>query len=257
MGFRVIVGHDAASIGTIVADLVTATAPAVLGVATGSSPLRAYGELVRRGTLDAETHLTLLDEYVGLPRNSAHRYRATIARELAEPAGIPDAHLHAPDVDAVDLDDGAARYDRLLIDVGGVDLQILGIGRNGHIGFNEPSTAFTARTHVADLLPSTRADNARFFDHQDDVPRRVITQGLATISAARRIVLIAIGHEKRAAIAAAFTSPPCTDHPASSLVGHPDLIVVGDRSALADIADIASWPDPSPNTSPPRTMEHR
>jgi len=255
VGFEVIVGDDIEMVGTIVADIVARHAPAVLGVATGSSPLSAYRALIQRGALDQGTHLTLLDEYVGLPHGSPQRYRTTIRLLLAGPAGIDDAHLHAPDVDARDLDAAADDFDALLGDLGGVDLQILGIGRNGHIGFNEPGTAVGSRTHVAELSATTRADNARFFDDPADVPDRVITQGLATIMTARRIVLIATGHEKRDAITSAFAEPASVDHPASRLVGHPDLTIVGDRAALADLRPVTSVH--SPVTSDPRTKEHR
>ncbi len=259
VGLEVIVGDDIETVGAIVADIVARHAPAVLGVATGSSPLSAYRELIQRGTLEQGTHLTLLDEYVGLVHGSPQRYRATISLLLAGPAGIDDAHLHAPDVDARDLDAAADDFDALLGDLGGVDLQILGIGRNGHIGFNEPGTAVDSRTHVAELSATTRADNARFFDDPADVPHRVITQGLTTIAAARRIVLIATGDEKRDAITAAFFEPASVDHPASSLVGHPDLTIVGDRAALADLRPTSSSHSPVTSNilSNPRTMEHR
>ena len=215
------------------ARLVGDAAPAVLGVATGSSPEPAYRELVAARGLATSTHLCLLDEYVGLPHNHPQRYRQVIQRELAGPLGIEQ--VHAPDVDADDLDEAAAEYERLLDELGGVDVQLLGIGRNGHIGFNEPGTFFNSVTHVATLTATTRNDNARFFDHPGDVPHKVITQGLATISRARSLVLIATGASKRRAVNQLVSGEVSTLCPATSLSNHPELTIVGDRLALDGI----------------------
>jgi glucosamine-6-phosphate deaminase len=230
---KVIVADDVTAVGRFVARLVEQAAPSVLGVATGSSPEPAYRELVAARRLAASTHLCLLDEYVGLPSSHPQRYRKVIQRELAGPLGID--HVHAPDVDADDLDDAATEYEQLLDELGGVDVQLLGIGRNGHIGFNEPGTSFDSITHVATLTETTRHDNARFFEEPDNVPRMVITQGLATISRARSLVLIATGTTKRHAVRQLVrgdVSPQC---PATSLSNHPELTIVGDRLALDGI----------------------
>lgn len=232
---RVVVADSIDSAGRHVADLVGERAPAVLGVATGSSPLPAYAEIVARRLVRPTTHLCLLDEYVGLPDDHPQRYRTVIRNVLAEPLGITADRVHAPDVDASDLDVAADRYEQLITDLGGVDLQILGIGRNGHIGFNEPGTSFESTTHVAELDATTRADNARFFDNPDAVPHVVITQGLATIRRARAIVLIAIGAAKRQVMREVLTGSISVDLPATCLRDHPDLTVIGDRDALDDL----------------------
>ena len=210
----------------------------MLGVATGSSPVLTYRELVRSRSLPVDVHLCLLDEYVGLAPDDPLRYRAMIIEQLATPLGLPEHHVHAPDVDSDDLDLAADGYEQLLRDLGGIDLQILGIGRNGHIGFNEPGTPMESRTHVGFLHHTTRLDNARFFPTLHLVPNRVVTQGLATIAEARSIVLIATGAAKNEAMTALVTRRQSPLVPASGLFDHPDLTVIGDHAAL----DGATYP---------------
>ena len=229
---RVVVADSAAEVGRRVAEIVGERAPAVMGVATGSSPMPAYAEIVDRRLLPQTAHLCLLDEYVGLSSSHPQRYRSVIRRALADPLGIPPEHVHAPDVDADDLEAAADEYEQLLAGLGGVDLQLLGIGRNGHIGFNEPGTPFASPTHVASLDETTRRDNSRFFPGVDDVPHTVITQGPATIRRARSIVLIATGDAKRAAMGRLLSGTVSVEIPATSLHDHPDLTVIGDRAAL-------------------------
>lgn len=232
---RVVVADSIGAAGCHVADLVGERDPAVLGVATGSSPLPAYTEIVAQQLVRPTTHLCLLDEYVGLPDEHPQRYRTVIRDVLAQPLGITADRVHAPDVDARDLGAAADRYEQLIADLGGVDLQVLGIGRNGHIGFNEPGTSFDSTTHVAELDATTRADNARFFDDPDAVPHVVITQGLATIRRASAIILIATGAAKRQVMRRMLTGPVSIDVPATCLRDHPDLTVIGDRDALGDL----------------------
>ncbi len=253
-GVRVIACHDAAEIAMVAADVVEQAAPLVLGVATGSSPEGLYTELVRRGALQPGLRLVLLDDYLGLPPEHPQRYRAVIERQLVGPAGLrPDA-LSGPDVDGGDPDGAAARYELELERAGGVDLQILGLGRNGHVGFNEPGTPAESRTHVATLADATRRDNARFFDRADEVPQRGITQGLATIATARRLLLLAAGAAKAPALAATLAALREGRHhpevPASALVGHPHLVVVADRAALG-LTDVATRPTDASSTSSP------
>jgi len=235
---RVLVGADEQTVARAAATLIAARRPHVLGVATGSSPVLTYRELVRARSLPEDVQLCLLDEYVGLTPADPRRYRTVIIDQLAAPLGLPQHHVHAPDVDSEDLDLAAERYERLLCDLGGVDVQILGIGRNGHIGFNEPGTAIASRTHVGFLHDATRADNARFFTSLDHVPHQVVTQGLATIAEARSIILIATGVAKNEAVAALLTRRKSPLVPASSLFDHPDLTVIGDHAAL----DGATYP---------------
>jgi len=235
---RVLVGTDENTVARAAAALIAERQPNVLGVATGSSPVSTYRELVRERSLSDDVHLCLLDEYVGLAPEDPHRYRSVIIDQLAAPLGLPDHHVHAPDVEADDLNDAAQRYEQLLRELGGVDVQILGIGRNGHIGFNEPGTSIESRTHVGFLHEATRLDNARFFASLEQVPQQVITQGLATIADARSIILIAVGAAKNEAMTALIGRRPSTQVPASSLCDHPDFTIIGDHAAL----DGATYP---------------
>ncbi len=235
---RVLVGADEHAVARAAAALIAARRPHVLGVATGSSPVLTYHELVRAHSLPADVQLCLLDEYVGLAPDDPRRYRAVIVDQLASPLGLADDQIHAPDVDSDDLDLAADHYEQLLRDLGGVDVQILGIGRNGHIGFNEPGTAAESRTHVGFLHDATRLDNARFFAGIECVPHKVVTQGPATIADARSIVLIATGAAKNAAMAAFIARRKSRLVPASCLFDHPDLTVIGDHAAL----DGATYP---------------
>lgn len=209
---------------------------AVLGLATGSSPLQTYRELVdrhRRGTGPSYAHVRafLLDEYVGLPGTHAESYRATIERELTGHLDIDPRNVHAPDGVAEDLTEAGRRYDAAIASAGGVDLQILGIGTDGHLAFNEPGSSLASRTRLKTLTARTREDNARFFDRPDDVPRHVLTQGLGTILEARHLALVASGRGKAAAVAAAVEGPLTASCPASVLQLHPHATVLVDEDA--------------------------
>lgn len=219
----------------VIAEILAARSPHHLGVATGSSPEPTYRELVHRRALPPDTELYLVDEYIGLPAGSPSSYRATIAHQLAGPCG--GLRILGPDVHRDDLDAAAHDYEQLLADIGGVDLQLLGIGRNGHIGFNEPGTPFSSRTRVSELSADTRADNARFFSSPLTVPTRCITQGLATISTATEIILIATGHAKARAVAALLTGEPTPALPASALLTHPRVVLVADAGARGLVQD--------------------
>ena len=233
---RIIECATPAEVAVVAAHHVIESAPRVLGVATGSTPVDTYCELVARGGLGRSTVLALLDEYIGLPPEHPQRYRQVIRRQLLEPLGLPEEALLGPDVDVDDIDAAAHAYERSLAAAGGVDLQVLGIGRNGHIGFNEPGTPFASRTRVAELSEATRADNARFFASVDDVPRQVITQGIGTVLEARSLLLLAVGATKAPAMAAMLDGPHTVDVPASALVDHPRLTVVADRAALSSVS---------------------
>ena len=232
---QLIAVETAVDTAEVIVEIVAMRSPRRLGVATGSSPEPIYRELVRRRVLQPETELYLVDEYVGLPDRSPASYRATIAHQLADPCG--GLRIVGPNVHAADLTAAAADYEQTLHDIGGVDLQLLGIGRNGHIGFNEPGTPFSSRTRVANLSDSTRIDNARFFTSLSDVPTRCITQGLATISTAIEIILIATGQAKAAAVAALLTRPPETTLPVSALLAHPQVVLVADAGARSLLHD--------------------
>ena len=230
---------DPAGVAAAAADLVvTAVRDGVrtLGLATGSSPQGTYDELARRvaagGLTLAGCRAFLLDEYVGLPADSPQAYRSVIRHDLVDRVDLDAGQVHGPDGTASDLDAEAARYEALVREAG-VELQVLGIGRNGHIGFNEPGSPLDSVTRVLTLTERTRQDNARFFPSLDDVPTEVLTQGLATISRARHLLLIATGEAKAAAVAAALTGPVTPDCPASVLQRHPEVDVVLDRSAAS------------------------
>jgi glucosamine-6-phosphate deaminase len=232
---------EAAGIVTAILRRVLDDRPApVLGLATGSSPLGVYRRLIdacRSGELTAaHASAVLLDEYVGLPADHPEAYRSFIRRELVDQVDLPDERLFGPDVAAEDLVDACHRYDQLIRDLGGVDVQLLGIGGDGHIGFNEPGSSLASRTRIKTLTRTTRADNARFFDDRaEDVPRHVVTQGLGTISEARHLVLVATGEGKAAAIAAAVEGPLTAMCPASILQLHPHATVVVDRAAASSL----------------------
>jgi glucosamine-6-phosphate deaminase len=222
----------------VVIRLVTAR-PAVLGLATGSSPLGTYRRLVdehRAGRVSfAACDAVLLDEYVGLAPDHPETYRAVIRRDFTDHIDLAPERLHGPDVWAADLPAACARDDRLLTGLGGVDLQLLGIGADGHVGFNEPGSSLRSRTRVKTLTKATRTDNARFFASADEVPRHVVTQGLGTISDARHLVLIAIGERKAEPVARAVEGPLTASCPASVIQLHAHATVVLDEAAAGEL----------------------
>lgn len=224
--------------------LVRAHPAAVLGLATGSSPLPAYQELVRRhragtGPSYDEVHCFLLDEYVGLPVGHPETYRETIFRELTDDLGISRERIASPD--ASDPEHAGARYEAALEAAGGVDLQVLGIGSDGHLAFNEPGSSLASLTRIKTLTARTREDNARFFASVDDVPHHVLTQGLGTILRARHLVLLASGAGKADAVAAAVEGPLSASCPASVLQLHPHASVLLDDAAASGLTRAAHY----------------
>ncbi|HET7762272.1 MAG TPA: glucosamine-6-phosphate deaminase [Phycicoccus sp.] len=222
----------------------------VLGLATGSSPLGLYRELgraVARGEADfSHVHGVALDEYVGLPPGHPEGYRQVLLREVCEVIGLPAERLAVPDGSGPGLGElraAAADYERRIRDLGGVDVQVLGIGANGHLGFNEPGSAMTSRTRVKRLSERTRRDNARFFRDLADVPTHCVTQGLGTILDARRLVLVATGDAKAEAVAAALEGPLTASVPASVLQWHPDTVVCLDEAAAAGLRNRQYYDD--------------
>lgn len=241
---EVVIVPTSAEVGRVAAARVAAVVAqrpeAVIGLATGSSPLGIYADLRRRvqgGEISfARSRGFALDEYVGTPLDHAESYAQVIAREVVAPLGFDPANVRVPDGRATDLDAAAREYDAAIAAAGGVDVQILGIGANGHIGFNEPTSSFTSRTRVKTLAPRTRADNARFFASADEVPMHCITQGLGTILEARELVLVAQGSAKAAAIAAAVEGPLSAMVPGSALQLHPKVTVIVDEAAASALA---------------------
>lgn len=241
---EVVILPDARAVGRAAAARIAAVvrrSPApVLGLSTGSSPLGAYAALrerVERGDLDLSRAAGFaLDEYVGLPPSAPQTYAATIAAEVTGPLRMDPGRVHVPDGAADDLEAACAEYERLIRAAGGVDLQLLGIGGNGHLGFNEPTSSFASRTRIKTLAPRTRADNARFFgDDLAAVPLHCITQGLGTILEARELLLVAQGASKAGAVAAAVEGPLTAMVPASALQLHPRATVLLDEAAASSL----------------------
>ena len=206
----------------------------VLGLATGSSPVGLYKEMIRdyeeNRTSYKEIKTFNLDEYVGLPVDHQESYYTFMHENLFNHIDIKEENIHIPS-GLGDLEAGCKAYDKM-IDQCPVDIQLLGIGSNGHIGFNEPGTPFELGTHVTDLKESTRKDNARFFDPLgEEVPTQACTMGLATIMKARNILLVANGENKAKAIKGLLEGPVTVDCPASILQKHPSVTVVIDKAA--------------------------
>ncbi|TFD62279.1 glucosamine-6-phosphate deaminase [Cryobacterium sp. Hh7] len=227
------VGDQAAR---VIIDGISSGTLSVLGVATGSSPLPIYRALAKYTGVDL-TSLTAyaLDEYVGLAKTHPQSYQSVINTEVTLPLSLDPTRVHVPDGSARDIDAACAAYDAAIANSGGIDLQILGIGSDGHIGFNEPTSSFASRTRVKTLAPQTRADNARFFDSIDEVPIHCITQGLGTIMEAKQILLVALGSGKADAIAAAVEGPITSMCPASILQMHPNVTVILDSAASSGL----------------------
>jgi glucosamine-6-phosphate deaminase len=229
---NVVVVDDAAAVGEQVAALVLRSVerdPAlVLGVATGGTPLPVYRALARGSADFSAVRVVALDEYVGLPEGHPASYAAYVEREIAVPLGIPSDQVVVPRGSSEDLE-------RRIDGLGGVDVQLLGIGRNGHLAFNEPGSPLDSRSRVVALSETTRQDNAASFG-DEPVPTHALTQGLGTILDARHLVLLATGSAKADAVAAALTGPVMTDCPASVVQQHPHVTVVVDESAAVALA---------------------
>jgi glucosamine-6-phosphate deaminase len=232
-------GAAAALVAGAFADLLCRRPDAVLGLATGSTPLPVYADLVRRhreGLSFRRARGFLLDEYVGLPADHPQSYRAAIRHDLTGQVDFAAGAVAGLDGQAADIPAECRRYEAAITAAGGVDLQILGIGTDGHLAFNEPGSSLASRTRIKTLTEQTRRDNARFFAHPDDVPHHVLTQGLGTISEARHLVLLATGAGKAAAVAAAVEGPVSASCPASVLQLHPHATVVLDDPAAGALA---------------------
>ena len=209
----------------------------VLGLATGSSPLGTYRQLIewyKKGDLDfSEVKSVNLDEYKGLPKDNDQSYYYFMHQNFFKDININPENTHVPNGMEPDSEKECSRYNQVISDLGGIDLQLLGLGHNGHIGFNEPDTAFAKMTHCVDLAPSTIEANKRFFASADDVPRQAYTMGIKTIMQARKILLIVSGEDK-AQILYDVLNGPITPHvPASILQLHSDVTVVADEAALS------------------------
>ncbi|MEG2233207.1 MAG: glucosamine-6-phosphate deaminase [Oscillospiraceae bacterium] len=209
----------------------------VLGLATGSTPIGAYKILVERfnhGDLDFSAVKSVnLDEYKGLPADNDQSYNYFMHDNLFDHVNIKEENVNLPNGLEPDSDKECARYDAVIKSMGGIDLQLLGIGHNGHIGFNEPSDIFDKGTHCVDLQQSTIDANKRFFSSIDDVPRQAYTMGIGTIMNAKCVLIIASGKDKAEIVKKAFFGPITPQVPASVLQMHPNVIVIADEDALS------------------------
>lgn len=211
----------------------------VLGLATGSTPIGTYDQLVEwynKGDLDFSEVMTVnLDEYKGLPRTNDQSYYYFMHQHLFDRVNIDPERTNVPNGMEPDAEKECGRYEELIRSLGGVDLQLLGLGHNGHIGFNEPGEAFEKETHCVDLTESTIEANKRFFASADDVPKQAYTMGIKTIMQAKKILIVVNGENKADIVERAFFGPVTPEVPASILQLHNDVTLVGDEEALAKI----------------------
>ncbi len=223
----------------VIAAQVTMKPNCVLGLATGSSPIGTYDQLVEwyeKGDLDFSTVKTVnLDEYRGLTHDNDQSYYYFMHEHLFDRVNIDPANTNVPDGTEPDAEKECARYEELIKSYGGIDLQLLGLGHNGHIGFNEPADAFTVTTNCVDLTESTIEANKRFFASADDVPKQAYTMGIGTIMKAKKILVVVNGEGKADIVAKAFFGSVTPEVPASVLQLHPDVTIVADTEALSKI----------------------
>jgi glucosamine-6-phosphate deaminase len=240
-------GEASAEAARIAAALIRVKPGAVLGLATGSTPLQFYAALIQMHVhkgLDFSRVTTFnLDEYVGLPPDHPHSYARFMREHFFSRINIPPERIHIPDGMAGDIPAHCAAYEAAIRAAGGIDLQLLGIGSDGHIGFNEPTSSLGSRTRLKTLTPQTLRDNARFFTSQDQVPRHVITMGVGTILDARRCLVLAFGDGKAQAVANMVEGPVTADVPASALQFHPSCTLLIDEAASVRLkrADYYRW----------------
>ncbi len=212
----------------------------VLGLATGGTPVGIYERIVRdyrRGMVSFRNATAFnLDEYVNLPADHPESYHSYMNAHLYSHIDLPVSRQHIPNGNAADLAEECRRYDEAIELSGQIDLQLLGLGHNGHIGFNEPSPSLVRGTHIVELAEKTRQANARFFDSIDDVPRQALTMGVGTILKAKKIMLVVKGADKADIVREALQGPITTNVPASLLQTHPNLIVLLDSAAAGKLA---------------------
>jgi len=240
---EVVILKNPEAVSRLAADLVTSLVrskpAAVLGLATGSTPVGLYRELVARhqaGELDLSGVTTFnLDEYAGLPPDHEQSYYHFMQENLFRHVNIPPARTHIPDGMAEDIPAHCEAYERAIREAGGIDLQVLGIGSNGHIGFNEPTSSLVSRTRIKSLTKRTIEENARFFGDPDEVPRHVITMGVGTIMDSRHVLMLAFGEKKARAIAEMVEGPVTAYVPASVLQMHARATVIVDEQAATEL----------------------
>lgn len=224
----------------IIISQVHTTPRSILGLATGGTPVGIYEEIVRKfqsGAVSFSDVSTFnLDEYANLSIDHPESYHTYMSKHLFSHVDLPAAQSHIPDGNAADLAAECVRYDAMIEQAGYIDLQILGLGHNGHIGFNEPAAELHAGTHVVELAQETRQANARFFASIDEVPTHALTMGVGSIMKAKKIMLVVKGADKADIVARALRGPVTTDCPASLLQLHPNLIVLLDQAAAGKLS---------------------
>ena len=242
---RIYLSEDYKAMSRRAANIISAqviTKPdSVLGLATGGTPVGAYQQLVewyKKGDLSfAEIKTVNLDEYLGLSPHHEQSYRYFMQVNLFDHIDIKPENTHVLNGLAKDPQAECAAYNQLIRDLGGIDLQLLGMGHNGHIAFNEPGDDFGLETHVVTLTDRTIDANTRFFESRDEVPRHALSMGIKNIMQARRILIVVSGEEKAETVCKAFAGTVTKDVPASVLQLHPDVTLVGDRAALSKLVE--------------------
>ncbi|MCA0988807.1 glucosamine-6-phosphate deaminase [Guptibacillus algicola] len=240
---RVIEAEDYQELSNLAADYfinkIKENPEITLGLATGGTPKGTYKKMVedhaKHGTSYRRVTTFNLDEYVGLGSDHPNSYHQFMETHLFKDIDLPSTQKHLPNGIALDINKECIEYEQAIERSGGIDVQLLGLGSNGHIGFNEPGTAFETRTHVVELAPSTRQANARFFNHADEVPQRAITMGISTIMQSKEIVLLVSGESKHHALKELLIRQSDEGFPASVLTKHPHVTIIADRSALSGI----------------------
>jgi glucosamine-6-phosphate deaminase len=207
----------------------------VLGLATGSTPVGCYKELIKMNLDFSKITTFNLDEYAGLDEKHSQSYHYFMRKNLFDFINISQESIHIPDGMAKDVEKFSLEYDKAIKKSGGIGIQILGIGSNGHIAFNEPGTLFDSRTHPVKLKESTIADNSRFFKNEKDVPKSAVSMGMRTIFEAKKILLLASGKNKADAVAKTIEGPVTTDVPASILQNHNDAVIILDYAAASKL----------------------
>jgi len=210
-----------------------------LGLATGGTPVGTYARIIEDHKQNHTSYQDVttfnLDEYVGLSGDNVNSYRYYMNDQLFDHIDIQKSNTNIPRGDASDMEKECLDYEKLISGHGGIDLQLLGIGSNGHIGFNEPGTSFDSSTHLVELAPSTREANARYFDSFEDVPTQAITMGIATIMKSKEILLLISGETKREALSQFLQGEVNESFPASVLRNHPCVTIIADKAAIADV----------------------
>lgn len=219
-------------------DRVTKVPGIKLGLATGGTPIGTYKHLIEDYQNNGTSYLNVttfnLDEYIGLSGEDKNSYRYYMNDLFFNHIDINKEKTHVPQGDVGDMQTECLRYEELIAENGGIDLQILGIGSNGHIGFNEPGTSFQSKTHIVDLAPSTIEANARFFNQLEEVPTMAITMGISTIMKSKEILLLVSGESKKEALEKLMNGHVDEKFPASILKNHPHVTIIADKAAVAD-----------------------